>query len=76
MLTLWRAMSGAAAGAVFVALPLGAPAATAAARTPVRLASLDPAATAQVAKACHAAGLLVLTCGTFGNVLRDRKSVV
>jgi 4-aminobutyrate aminotransferase / (S)-3-amino-2-methylpropionate transaminase / 5-aminovalerate transaminase len=30
----------------------------------------DPAATAQVAKACHAAGLLVLTCGTFGNVLR------
>jgi 4-aminobutyrate aminotransferase/(S)-3-amino-2-methylpropionate transaminase len=30
----------------------------------------DPAATAQVAKTCHAAGLLVLTCGTFGNVLR------
>jgi 4-aminobutyrate aminotransferase/(S)-3-amino-2-methylpropionate transaminase len=30
----------------------------------------DPAATAQVARACHAAGLLVLTCGTFGNVLR------
>jgi 4-aminobutyrate aminotransferase/(S)-3-amino-2-methylpropionate transaminase len=30
----------------------------------------DPAATAQVAKACHTAGLLVLTCGTFGNVLR------
>jgi 4-aminobutyrate aminotransferase/(S)-3-amino-2-methylpropionate transaminase len=30
----------------------------------------DPAATAQVAKACHSAGLLVLTCGTFGNVLR------
>ena len=25
---------------------------------------------AQVAKACHAAGLVVLTCGTFGNVLR------
>jgi 4-aminobutyrate aminotransferase/(S)-3-amino-2-methylpropionate transaminase len=23
-----------------------------------------------VAKACHAAGLVVLTCGTFGNVLR------
>ena len=22
------------------------------------------------AKACHAAGLLVLTCGTYGNVLR------
>jgi Subtilase family len=50
MLTLWRAMSGAAAGAVFVALPLGAPAATAAARTPVRLASLDPAATAQLSE--------------------------
>jgi 4-aminobutyrate aminotransferase/(S)-3-amino-2-methylpropionate transaminase len=29
-----------------------------------------PAAAAQVAKACHAAGLVVLTCGTFGNVLR------
>jgi 4-aminobutyrate aminotransferase/(S)-3-amino-2-methylpropionate transaminase len=26
--------------------------------------------TAAVAKACHAAGLLVLTCGTYGNVLR------
>ena len=25
---------------------------------------------AQVARACHAAGLVVLTCGTFGNVLR------
>ncbi|HUZ56508.1 MAG TPA: 4-aminobutyrate--2-oxoglutarate transaminase [Streptosporangiaceae bacterium] len=30
----------------------------------------DAAATARVAKACHAAGLIVLTCGTFGNVLR------
>ena len=30
----------------------------------------DPEATAKVAKACHQAGLLVLTCGTFGNVLR------
>jgi 4-aminobutyrate aminotransferase / (S)-3-amino-2-methylpropionate transaminase / 5-aminovalerate transaminase len=30
----------------------------------------DPASTARVAKACHAAGLVVLTCGTFGNVLR------
>jgi 4-aminobutyrate aminotransferase / (S)-3-amino-2-methylpropionate transaminase / 5-aminovalerate transaminase len=30
----------------------------------------DPAATLKVAKACHAAGLMVLTCGTFGNVLR------
>ncbi len=30
----------------------------------------DPAVTAQVARACHSAGLLVLTCGTFGNVLR------
>ena len=30
----------------------------------------DPAATAAVARACHAAGLVVLTCGTFGNVLR------
>jgi 4-aminobutyrate aminotransferase/(S)-3-amino-2-methylpropionate transaminase len=30
----------------------------------------DPASTGAVAKACHAAGLVVLTCGTFGNVLR------
>jgi 4-aminobutyrate aminotransferase/(S)-3-amino-2-methylpropionate transaminase len=30
----------------------------------------DAARTASVAKACHAAGLLVLTCGTYSNVLR------
>ena len=30
----------------------------------------DPARTQRVAAACHAAGLLVLTCGTYGNVLR------
>jgi len=30
----------------------------------------DAAVTAKVAKACHSAGLVVLTCGTFGNVLR------
>jgi 4-aminobutyrate aminotransferase/(S)-3-amino-2-methylpropionate transaminase len=30
----------------------------------------DPVRTVAVAKACHAAGLLVLTCGTYGNVLR------
>jgi 4-aminobutyrate aminotransferase/(S)-3-amino-2-methylpropionate transaminase len=30
----------------------------------------DPATTQAVARACHAAGLVVLTCGTFGNVLR------
>jgi 4-aminobutyrate aminotransferase/(S)-3-amino-2-methylpropionate transaminase len=30
----------------------------------------DPATTAAVAKACHAAGVVVLTCGTYGNVLR------
>jgi 4-aminobutyrate aminotransferase / (S)-3-amino-2-methylpropionate transaminase / 5-aminovalerate transaminase len=30
----------------------------------------DPVRTAAVARACHAAGLLVLTCGTYGNVLR------
>ena len=30
----------------------------------------DPAATAAVAKACHAEGVLVLTAGTYGNVLR------
>ncbi|MER7999641.1 MULTISPECIES: 4-aminobutyrate--2-oxoglutarate transaminase [unclassified Streptomyces] len=29
-----------------------------------------PEATAALAAACHAAGLLVLTCGTYGNVLR------
>ena len=30
----------------------------------------DSATTQAVAQACHAAGLVVLTCGTFGNVLR------
>jgi 4-aminobutyrate aminotransferase/(S)-3-amino-2-methylpropionate transaminase len=30
----------------------------------------DAAATSAVAKACHAAGLIVLTCGTYANVLR------
>ncbi len=30
----------------------------------------DAAAAAKVAKACHADGLIVLTCGTYGNVLR------
>ena len=30
----------------------------------------DPAATAAVAAFCHRNGLMVLTCGTFGNVLR------
>ncbi|MEJ3655457.1 4-aminobutyrate--2-oxoglutarate transaminase [Actinomycetes bacterium KLBMP 9759] len=30
----------------------------------------DPAATAAVTAACHKAGLLTLTCGTFGNVFR------
>jgi 4-aminobutyrate aminotransferase/(S)-3-amino-2-methylpropionate transaminase len=30
----------------------------------------DQARTQAVAKACHEAGLLVLTCGTYGNVLR------
>ncbi|MEU4092086.1 4-aminobutyrate--2-oxoglutarate transaminase [Streptomyces sp. NPDC026673] len=30
----------------------------------------NPAVTAAVAKACHAEGLVVLTCGTYGNVLR------
>jgi 4-aminobutyrate aminotransferase/(S)-3-amino-2-methylpropionate transaminase len=38
----------------------------------VRPGGLEPnaAAASQVAKACHAAGLVVLTCGTYGNVLR------
>jgi 4-aminobutyrate aminotransferase/(S)-3-amino-2-methylpropionate transaminase len=30
----------------------------------------DPTRTATVSKACHEAGLLTLTCGTYGNVLR------
>jgi 4-aminobutyrate aminotransferase / (S)-3-amino-2-methylpropionate transaminase / 5-aminovalerate transaminase len=38
----------------------------------IRPGTLEPdaAAAAQVAKTCHSAGLVVLTCGTFGNVLR------
>ncbi len=30
----------------------------------------DPVATAAVARACHEQGVVVLTCGTYGNVLR------
>jgi 4-aminobutyrate aminotransferase / (S)-3-amino-2-methylpropionate transaminase / 5-aminovalerate transaminase len=30
----------------------------------------DPATTAAISKACHQAGLVTLTCGTFGNVMR------
>ena len=30
----------------------------------------DPAAAAAVAKACHGQGVVILTCGTFGNVIR------
>jgi 4-aminobutyrate aminotransferase/(S)-3-amino-2-methylpropionate transaminase len=30
----------------------------------------DPGTTQAVARACHAAGVVVLTCGTYGNVLR------
>jgi 4-aminobutyrate aminotransferase/(S)-3-amino-2-methylpropionate transaminase len=30
----------------------------------------DAALTGAIAKACHAQGLIVLTCGTYGNVLR------
>jgi 4-aminobutyrate aminotransferase/(S)-3-amino-2-methylpropionate transaminase len=30
----------------------------------------DPATTAAAARACHQAGLVTLTCGTFGNVIR------
>ena len=33
-------------------------------------ADTDAAAAQAIAQACHAAGLLVLTCGTYGNVLR------
>jgi 4-aminobutyrate aminotransferase/(S)-3-amino-2-methylpropionate transaminase len=38
----------------------------------VRPGTLEPdaAAASMVAKACHAAGLVVLTCGTYSNVLR------
>ncbi|MGB3857705.1 MAG: 4-aminobutyrate--2-oxoglutarate transaminase [Ornithinimicrobium sp.] len=30
----------------------------------------DAALTAQIAKACHAQGVIVLTCGTYGNIVR------
>jgi 4-aminobutyrate aminotransferase/(S)-3-amino-2-methylpropionate transaminase len=30
----------------------------------------DAAAAARVAKTCHGNGMIVLTCGTYGNVLR------
>jgi 4-aminobutyrate aminotransferase/(S)-3-amino-2-methylpropionate transaminase len=30
----------------------------------------DPVTTATVSRACHEAGLVTLTCGAFGNVIR------
>ncbi len=30
----------------------------------------DPAETARISAACHRAGVITLTCGTYGNVLR------
>ncbi len=38
----------------------------------VRPGTLEPdaAAASKIAKTCHAAGVIVLTCGTYGNVLR------
>jgi len=38
----------------------------------VRPGTLEPdaAAAAKVSRACHSAGMIVLTCGTYGNVLR------
>ncbi|PKW19565.1 4-aminobutyrate--2-oxoglutarate transaminase [Saccharopolyspora spinosa] len=30
----------------------------------------DPEVTAKIAKACHAQGVVILTCGTYGNVIR------
>ncbi len=30
----------------------------------------DAALTGQIAKACHAQGVIVLTCGTYGNIVR------
>ncbi|MFZ5870221.1 MAG: 4-aminobutyrate--2-oxoglutarate transaminase [Actinomycetota bacterium] len=36
----------------------------------------DAAATAEVARRCHAAGVVVLTCGTYGNVIRLLPPVV
>ena len=35
-----------------------------------RMLDPDPATTAAVARACHQAGLVALTCVTFGNVIR------
>jgi 4-aminobutyrate aminotransferase/(S)-3-amino-2-methylpropionate transaminase len=36
----------------------------------------DPEATGAIARACHAAGVIVLTCGTFGNVIRLLPTMV
>jgi 4-aminobutyrate aminotransferase/(S)-3-amino-2-methylpropionate transaminase len=36
----------------------------------------DPEATGAIARACHAAGVVVLTCGTFGNVIRLLPTMV
>ncbi len=55
-------------------LPAGLPALRAA-RDPIYRALLEEGVTpmpgaVELARACHDAGLLVLTCGTYGNVLR------
>ena len=36
----------------------------------------DAALAAAVAKKCHSEGVVILTCGTFGNVLRFLPSLV
>jgi 4-aminobutyrate aminotransferase/(S)-3-amino-2-methylpropionate transaminase len=36
----------------------------------------DPEVTGAIAKACHAQGVVVLTCGTFGNVIRLLPALV
>ena len=51
-------------GAALEVITPGEPGPTASGAAP------DPARTAAIARACHAAGLLTLTCGTYGNVLR------
>ncbi|GFJ91491.1 hypothetical protein Prum_051330 [Phytohabitans rumicis] len=36
----------------------------------IETAAADPTLAGAVSRACHSAGLLTLTCGTYGNVLR------
>jgi 4-aminobutyrate aminotransferase/(S)-3-amino-2-methylpropionate transaminase len=69
------AQAGATEGQASIVAPAGAASQAGATEGQARIVAPagvtpDPVTTGAIAKACHAAGLLTLTCGTYGNVLR------